>query len=54
MEYQFTEPRTEKEFDEWMKKRIKEDDEFGKFFREHPEKIEMYKRKWFDSLGDRD
>lgn len=44
------EPRTEKEFDAWMKEHLKENEELRKVFEEDPEKYELYKRKWFDAL----
>ena len=44
------EPRTEKEFDEWMKEHLKENKELREVFEEDPEKYELYKRKWFDAL----
>ena len=54
MAYRFTEPRTEDEFDKKMKEILKDNEELRKVFEEHPERYELYKKKWFDSLGDRD
>lgn len=41
----------EKEFEELFAEWMEDDADARKYFEEHPEKKEMYKRKWFDSLG---
>lgn len=47
-----TQPKTEIEFEEAFAEWMEQDEIAREFFEKNPEKKEMYKQKWFDSLRD--